>query len=348
MWKTWRFWIVFMGIFSVLMTALTGCGNGKNQGNEPVWAIESEVLPVPFPQGAELKHLFMTHQGMRSGNYYILKTTDTGVWMKISNLSPDDWRMLEGEHGSVGDEPGVLGFADTVKDCERASLVLLDDDGPIRELEQLITETGALGWDGFRKRVAMPDVKDSGDRYMLYLELSDGTTVTVDSYNSRPAGYARLLSGVENMFQANSDYTRYRVTDFTSLACTDLYVGFRSTLGKGEWRMELHRANGQWGVVLNDPEGLFVEAGTEIAQYSQIGEELPFERFMEIFTNHGAEKWNGYEASDGGSNDRFEVWLRFEGRKEYVASGSLLPEGFEAFRKEFIEEIRDFYHEYKS
>ncbi len=351
--RQWRGWIIVMSILSLLIASLTGCGDRENQGadsgNEVLSAIETEVAPMPLPDGARLKHLYITHQGMRGGAYYILKTTDVGTYMKISNMGPDDWRMLDGEEmDSLGDNAQYLGFGDTVKDCERASLVLLEDDGPMQKLEEAIANTGALGWDGFRKSLAMPDVKDSGDSYKLYLELTDGTTVTVDSYNAKPAGFPELLYRVKEIFHANRDYSHYQVEDFGSSPCTKLYVCFRRSFGKGEWKLELQRSDNQWIVVLMDPDGRFVEEGTEIAEYRQMEGGLPFDRFLDIFRRHGAESWNGYEESDGNSRDYFDIRLYFENEKEFVMSGSLLPEGFEAFQKEFIEETHLFYSEQTS
>ena len=194
----------------------------------------------------------------------------------------------------------------------------------------------------------MPDVTDSGDSYRLYLELTDGTTVTVDGYNAKPAGFPELLYRVEEIFHENRDYSRYQVQDFDSSPCTKLYVSFRKAFHNGEWRLELQRSDNRWIVVLIDPKGYFMEAGTEITEYQPIEGELPFSRFLEIFKRHGAESWNGYEEFDGNSEDSFDIRLYFENGKEFVMSGSLLPEGFEAFQKEFIEETHLFYNEQTS
>ncbi|MBQ4347076.1 MAG: hypothetical protein IJC39_01345 [Firmicutes bacterium] len=344
--------IIVMGILSLLLAGFTGCGKGGDQGtdpsNEALSAIEKEVTPMELPEEAGLKHFFITHQGMAAGAYYILKTTDAGTYMKISDVSPDNIWMTEGEDmDSLGEKAEYLGFADTVKDCERASLVLLEDDGPIRALEKAIADTGALGWDGFNKEVAMPDVADSGDRYRLYLELTDGTAVTVDSYNAKTAGFLELLRQAEEIFHANKDYSRYYIEDFDTAECTNLYVCFRQAFHKGEWRLELRNSDKNAIVVLEDPDGLFTQAGTNIAESIPIEGEIPFERFLDIFKKHEALRWSDYEGSDGNSKESFDIRLYFEDGKEFVMSGSLLPEGFDEFRKEFIEEISLFYNEQK-
>lgn len=349
----WRGRIIVMSILSLLIAGLTGCGTEKLQNIDPnnkdFSAVEPEAIPMPLPDGARLKHFYITHQGMQSGSYYILKTTDAGTYMKITNLRPNDWEMLDGEDvSSLGEHVEYLGFADTVKDCERASLVLLEDDTPVQKLEEAIARSGALGWDGFRKHVSMADVKDSGDSYQLYLELSDGTAVTVDSYNANPAGFNELLRQTEEIFHANKDYSRYQVNDFGSSECTRLYVCFRRTFGRGEWQLELRNSDNQWTVILTDPEGQFLDTGTNIADYRQVEGSLSFDRFLNVFKHHSAENWNGYEASDGNSEETFDIRLNYENGKEFIMSGSLPPEGFEDFRKELIEEIHLFYHEQTS
>ena len=350
--KKWRDWIICMSIFSLLFSALTGCGKTDpvDRPDEQSEVSVPEVMtPMALPEGASLRHFYITHQGMRSGSHYILKTTEAGTYMKISNMGPGDWPMVKDEDRTVlGDQAEYLGFADTVKDCEYASLVLLEEDTPIRQLEESIAASGALQWDGYRESVAMPDVKDSGDRYILYLELTDGTSVTMDNYNVCPAGFMELHSYAEEIFQINQDYSHYMAADFDASPCTGLYVSFRKAFGKGEWKLELQENSGQWTVVLIDPEGTLLEASTEIADYRQMEGALPFERFLAIFKAHNAVRWNGYEEADGQSKEHFEIRLSFEDGKRFWMSGSLLPEGFEGFRKEMVEEIHLFYNEQKS
>ena len=259
--------------------------------------------------------------------------------MKISTVDPTDSRMAEEDT----ETSEYLSSADTVLDCERASLVRLSDDSLVRQLEQFIADAGALDWDGFCKRVAMPDVADSGDRYILYLELTDGTTVTMDSYNARPAGFSELYRQTEELFYANSDYSHYYIEDFDTSPCTSLYVSFRRMFGKGEWRVELQESDNSWIVVLNDPDGYFTEEGPEIADYQQIESPLPYRRFLDIFEAYEMLQWNGYEGTDGNSNESFAIYLYFENGKEFTMEGSLLPEGFEPFRRAMIDEISRFY-----
>jgi len=101
-------------------------------------------------------------------------------------------------------------------------------------------------------------------------------------------------------------------------------------------------------VVLTDPKGELLPAGTNIADYRQEEGELPFERFLELLKEHGTERWNGYEASSQEQKDSFVIRLVFENGKEFFMEGTLPPEGFGAFREDFVNEIHLFYQEYRS
>jgi|GEM_PF-7028445 len=348
--KNWRGLIVCMGIFSILLAGLSACRDKISPVpavNEKL-RIETKITSTPLPDGVRLKNLFMTHQGMRGGSYYFLRTTDSGTYMKISNQSPAHLNVSFVDSGLPIESAKYLAFADTVQVDERASLARLETDAPRQALEKALAQNGALDWDGFDKHVSMPNVEDSGDLYQLYLELTDGTTVTVDSYNASPAGFSPLLKEVQEIFHANRDYSHYQIQSFDESPCTSLYVSFIKAFGKGKWELELRRSDNQWTVVLQDPDGFYLPPGTDIADYGPTEAPLPFDRFLEIFKDHNAERWNGYDETDGDSTDHFQISLYFENGKEFRMTGSLLPEGFAEFQKAFIQAIQSFYDLYKS
>lgn len=174
---------------------LAGCGGKKTD----VFARN-----VPFPPETQLVGLYMTHQGMATEPYYILNTTDTGIWMKITNQSPEISQMDSGTDIRLLEENWqYFGFANTVLDCENASIVLLENTSSVRELEDAIVQSGALGWDGYEEHRSKKGVEDAGDTYVLFLKLSDGTTVKVHGYNACPEGFNELLGCVMKIFYKN-------------------------------------------------------------------------------------------------------------------------------------------------
>lgn len=343
--------VMIMGIFSVVAAIFAGCSNRHDNGVFTPKATDrpfSEITSVPLTEGAEVTGLFITHQGgMRAGPYYILHTTDKGVYLKTSNLRPDDVLMTDGEDISVlPSNAKYLGFADIVKDCEYASSVLLKDDAPLRKIESAIVENGALAWDGYSENDPMEGVLDSGDSYQLYIELSDGGTVIANGYNVCPAGFMPLLRTVQEVFETNSDYSRYLSNSFTDSPCVSLFAIFKDGM-RTEYRLELSARDNRWVTVLTDPYGNILTQGTEISDYGDMETALPFDRFIGILQQHKAEQWNGYYAADAKSNSSFTIRLTFEDGKKFEASGTVLPEGFGRFKSDFIREIYLFYNNIK-
>lgn len=157
-----------MGIWGIL----TSCGRKKYE-------------PAPIPEGVELTGFYLHHEGMVMEPYYILKSAKSGTFMKITNqISGEDYFQ----------------FADTILEEETACLRLLTDNTAVKTLEEIISEAGAVGWNGFDEAVKKKNVSDSGDRYWLYMELSDGATVSVYGYNTCPEGFEDLLKKTEELF----------------------------------------------------------------------------------------------------------------------------------------------------
>lgn len=188
------------GILSLLTAVFTGCGRADIHKNDVPYP-EKEAVSVNLPEQTSLTGFFMHHEGMAMEPYYILKECEDGIYVKITDTSPEDFLMYEGEEKKMPEDGSrFLAFADTVKECENASLVRLDNEEILRQLEDAAEETGALGWDGYDKKVSGKGASDTGDRYMLYLELSDGTSVEMHGYNACPAGYESLLESVREIF----------------------------------------------------------------------------------------------------------------------------------------------------
>lgn len=335
--------VMVMGIFSFLF----GCG--KMQGpsvTEPVSEPEM-IVPMELPEGARLTGLYMNHMGMRMEPYYILKTVESDTYMKITDKAPDDYWMYGEEKTEDLVQPAqYFAYVETVRDEEYASLVRMEDETVLRQIEECIVKYGALGWDGYDKSEAMPDVLDSGDNYNLYLELSDGTAVKMHGYNVCPKGFRELYREVVEIFEECSDYSRYMAKNFTDSPCEYLQVELKDSEHPYVCsKLCLRKNGGEWSVLLEDEDGSVLEKGTKIAEYSATGKEVPFERFLSLMSRYQVEKWNGYQTPGSGIGPHFNIYMWFENGTNFEARGSEFPEGYEAFKYAFVQEIYDFYME---
>lgn len=186
--------VAMMGIF----TFLTGCAaaSGGQSGGDSLTSAEKTlnetVTPIAFPEGVHLTGFFITHQGMAVEPYYIMKETEDGVYLKIFATTPDDWTL----YADSASQEGILDFVDT----ENAQIAKMQDAAAVQALEDAIVQSGALGWNGYDAFVPMEDALDADDTYILYLELSDDTTVTMHGHNTRPKGFAELLSQTQEIY----------------------------------------------------------------------------------------------------------------------------------------------------
>lgn len=342
--------VMLMGIVSVLF----GCMKNKKIVDEIIsnTAIldknTTEITSIEFPEGTKLTGFYMHQMGMEKMPYYILRTTKSGTYMKITDLSPDDYNMWKEEDTEPQEQPSeYFSYIETVKDIEYASLVKLEDDVLLRQIEECIVKYGALGWDGFNKSESMPGVMDSGTSYNLYLELSDGTTVTMHGYNICPAGFDELYSEISDIFQNNSDYSRYMATNFFDSPCTYLEVEFREReYADFYYKIELRANSNQWSLILKDPVGMILEKEIDISDYKEMEEKLLFKDFLNIMSKHHVQDWNQYQETDSTSVGMFYITMYFEDGKEFLAHGNVYPDGFEEFRNEFVKEMYDFYMEF--
>lgn len=338
--------VMILGLFSFLF----GCGKQQNPTDSGTSQVPEVIVPRELPEGVSLTGLFMNETGMRMMPYYILKTTDDGTYMKITDHCPEDYFSYGGESSDGVIQPAqYFGYVETVRDDEYASLIKLQDDTLIRKLEECIAKYGALGWDGYEKSVAMPDVLDSGTNYQLYLELSDSTKVKVHGYNACPAGFKELLHEVTDIFQENSDYSRYMASNFKDSPCEYMQVDFYGTMiPETYYKLSFRKNMNQWTVALRDDRGVILEAGTNIAENKNSEKELPFERFLNIMSKYRVEEWNGYSQYDSSIIGHFNILMYFEDGKKFDAHGNGELNGFETFKQEFIAEICRFYTEMES
>lgn len=183
--NAWTKVVTLVSVLSLLLSFLCSCKQDP---------LLSQVSPMPLPDGAELIALYLHHEGMAMEPYYILQTLEQEICLKITDTSPLEY-VTPGSEGSP-----YLSEANKVMEDEDAKMIFTDDLRILRTMEEILARYGAMNWDGFAQSKSKKSVLDSGDRYELYFELSDGTTVTVNSYNCCPAGFVELLNDLQEMF----------------------------------------------------------------------------------------------------------------------------------------------------
>ena len=95
--------------------------------------------------------------------------------------------------------------------------------------------------------------------------------------------------------------------------------------------------------MLTDHPGSILEPGTDIFVTGE-AEDLPFDRFLEIFRAYHAEAWDGWETK-GGEQD-FSLELIFGDGSVYKVSGGEGPEGFDEFTEALVREMARFGEDY--
>lgn len=199
--------VAIIGIFTLLLSCLPGCQRHKDPENI-IDGPDPTVPPNTLTRedlGVTLSGLYMTQQGMARGPYYIYRQNDDGLIFKITDTDPVELaRRAQNTQAFNEDEAHFYAFNKVLEE-ECASVVCLDDDSIVRELEAAIVEVDALRWDGWDKKgnpgLGTFDVADTGSSYSLYLTLSDGSIVTMHGEDICPDGWDTLFNAVAEIFE---------------------------------------------------------------------------------------------------------------------------------------------------
>lgn len=197
--------VIVIGAFCIVKKGSDDKNTDKKNDDKET-SDNKEIIAVDIPNGAGVIGFHIHHMGMEMEPHYIIKSTEKGVYLKLSNTSPDDWTMMDEDDSDNDGSKEYFKYADIVKDCESGEVVFIEDDTVIKELEDFIVQVGAVGWDGYNEHVSRPGVLDAGDSYDLYMEFSDGETVTVNGYNACPMGFDELRMKVMEIFDRYFEY----------------------------------------------------------------------------------------------------------------------------------------------
>ena len=360
--------VLLVGILS-MFSLFTGCT--KNGDKTEVESIKAEndkdnskknskkMQTVTPSEGATLSGFYMSHRGMAMEPYYILRMTDSGCFMKITSEEPCGYRMTEdgeepSEIGGIGEldsetENRYFGFVNTIKDCEHASLITADD-AIVEELENIVRDSGALDWDGYSKSKSMKGVLDSGDSYELFVLFSDGTTVTVDSYNTCPEGWDDFFVMARDIFEENADYSQYRIQELSEENCSRMIVEFNdgNFTPTNDFKVDIcvneNTGTWTWSVVLKDTDGLYLEKGTDISDYREENlDTLTYGRLIDVLNEHNIQDWDGISGTSPDGNKYMTVLIADKDDKTINASGNIIPADYDEVRDDFVKALIEFY-----
>lgn len=352
---------MLVGIISSLLF-LTGCTNHNVEYDDNIKNANDGLnarSAIELSEGATLSGFYMSHQGMAMEPYYILRVTADDCFMKITNEEPTGYRMTEdgdeppkiGGEGSLDSEreKKYFGFVNTIKDCEHASLIAADKT-IVEELENIVLEEGVLNWDNYTKSKSEFGVQDSGDSYDLFVLFSDGTTVTVDSYNSCPKGWDNFFGKVRDLFEENADYSQYRIQELSEKNCVRMIVEFNdgNLSPTNDFKVDIcvdeDMRTWTWAVRLKDSEGRYLPKGTDISDYREESlDTLNYGRLIEVLKAHDVQDWDGISGTLPEGNKYMTVLIADKDDKTIDANGNNIPKDYDIVRDDFIKALIEFY-----
>ena len=170
---------IFMSMLALLLS-LFGCGKNAHINTD-------FPSPVPLPEGETLTALHMTRQGMRSGPHYILSVEGEDIFFKMTNYHP-----YEEEHR--------FNAKDNLDDSGKCRIESTKDAQVLRDIEAVLVDCGAVGWDGFNEKRSIKNATDTGERYEIYLLFSGGSTVSVYGIDTCPNRFNEMFNHITEIF----------------------------------------------------------------------------------------------------------------------------------------------------
>ncbi len=334
-------WAVVVLSFVGMMMNFIGCSKNKNN-NDNTAKTSGTVTTAEAKtraEGAVLDKLYYHHSGTAMEPYYLICRTDGGIYLKVTDSDPEF--DAQGEY--VED---IYSGVTTVSDHEYGCSVVLPEED-VERLEQAIDEYSVLSWDGYSVYKQMPEGMLDGDSsFSFNMELSDGTTVDASGSLAVPDGYGGFIGVLMDVVEKNEDYSAYLETDFTASEIVSLTIDFKdSYAGRQDFKLSL--VSKRWSVIIKDPKGEEIEAGTDIMDYGEADAPLPFDSFAAILTKYGVNELAPEEHIEDYGSPSLEIRLYFENGKSFELVTSDIPENYYEIRAEFVSELMDFYNEIK-
>jgi len=343
----------------LVLLALSTCRNGPEPtgNNTDAGAVDEQIQPVAPPSGTTVVGFKFNQQAMMRGRFYSIRQVDDGF--ECADTGDEVfWLAMDGkeamEHATLSDD-GTYAYEWLGNDplspdnhCSRTTLTKED----MAEFTELLTSYGVFGWDGFDETWTPPahmEVTDTGATFNLDILLSDGTHISAHGVDSYPLGYDRAINAIQAYFEDHADWSRYYPTTMPMAGVNWLIIEFSPTSSPSasNYKIELWRGRKQWSVIMRDPHGETLEAGTDIADYGTIenGDDLPFDTFLSILEKYDIASWNQTKSSEGNGKETWRVTVSFDNGQSIEIFTDQQPEDYESFRTEVIDAIVAYYEQ---
>lgn len=344
----------------LVLLALSTCRKSPEPASNDTDAgtVDEQIQPIDPPNGTTVVGFKFNQQGMMRGRYYSIRQVDGGF--ECADTGDEVfWLAMDGEetveHGTISDD-GTYAYEWLGKDplspdnhCSRTSLTEED----MVEFTELLTSHGVFGWDGFDEVWTPPahmEVTDTGTTFNLDILLSDGTHISAHGIDSYPPGYNKAINAIQTYFEDHADWSRYYPTSIPMAGANWLIIEFSPTSSSpsaSSYKIELWHGRRQWSVVMRDPHGEALEAGTDIADYGTIenGDDLPFDTFLGIIERYDIASWNQTKSSDGDGKETWRVTVSFDNGQAIEIFTNQQPENYESFKAEVIDAIVAYYEQ---
>ncbi|MCR5372505.1 MAG: hypothetical protein K6E41_03455 [Solobacterium sp.] len=317
--------ITHVDIFRDRISVLVETDDGRRQ---TLW-FEPAAEGTTVKQEREALPEGVTLQGMK---FHQTGSADD-IWFSISEL-PEGYEVRMSY-----DEPFWMdmdGYDGENESGGRVSRVIVEQD-EINDLMDRLLEYDILSWDGFDRSESLEEGLLDGDSgFELKMLLSDGRIVSAEGYNVFPPNNNAIIGILTGFFYDHEDYSSYYPDEFpgSDPAVLEILCPAYTDNRTEYFRIELY-SSGKWAFSFQDPEGHFLDAGTNISEYG-FAEGLPFDRYIRLLKEYGFEAYNQTECRDGDTKQYLSITLHFEDGKEYTYLSNVYPENYDEFRKELV------------
>ena len=303
------------------ISLLVETSDGKRQMLWFVPAAEGTAVRTErdcLPEGVTLKGMKFHQTGSLDSVYFSIRETDEGFEVRMS-YDELYWTDMDGYDG---EDDGH----------SRISRVIVSEE-EIHDLMDRLMEYDVLSWDGFDRSESLDEgILDGDSGFELKILLSDGRKISARGYNAFPPNSNQIMGILTQFFYSHEDYSAYYPDVFPDSAPSMVEILCPEYTKNSEeyFRIEFY-SNGRWAFSFQDPQGVFLEKGTQISEYGD-AQDLPLSKYVSLLKEYGFEAYNQTDCREGKTNRYLSITLMFEDEKSYTYRSNVLPENYDAFR----------------